>query len=315
MTEKQNFYEVLGVTAEATEAEIKTAYRKLALQWHPDKNPDNREAAEERFKQINEAYSVLSDPVKRATYDQKDSSTGTAADPAGSAYPDTADTADYFRSSRFGFDDAMHIFSQFFQGADLGGLLREEPFLSSVLTRSGQRIVNHFDTSDLIQSCNRGVGEIRPSSRATDLFYDERFDLLGGSVQSILRDSRTVLNPRRPRIDELISRNDYEWERYDQQVWEEAPAWEHTRRGVWEEQPVWECTRSEVPRPPPREPRREFRDGVSQYEYEAYQRLHRKREPRSRIHKIGPDTLQSLNKAVHEMCRPPRQRKRRTYNH
>ena len=67
--EKRDYYEVLGVPKTATDAEIKKAYRKLAKQYHPDLNPDNPEA-EEKFKEINEANQVLSDPEKRAKYDQ-----------------------------------------------------------------------------------------------------------------------------------------------------------------------------------------------------------------------------------------------------
>lgn len=67
--EKRDYYEVLGVHRNASDTEIKKAYRKLALQFHPDKNPDNREA-EDKFKEISEAYSVLSDGQQRATYDQ-----------------------------------------------------------------------------------------------------------------------------------------------------------------------------------------------------------------------------------------------------
>lgn len=66
---KQDFYEILGVSREATQDEIKKAYRKSALKYHPDRNPDNKEA-EEKFKKAAEAYEVLSDQQKRAQYDK-----------------------------------------------------------------------------------------------------------------------------------------------------------------------------------------------------------------------------------------------------
>ena len=61
----KNFYEVLGDKEDASDAEIKKAYRKLAIKWHPDKNPDNKKEAEEKFKCISEAYNLLSDPEKK----------------------------------------------------------------------------------------------------------------------------------------------------------------------------------------------------------------------------------------------------------
>jgi curved DNA-binding protein len=67
--EYRDYYKVLGVERNATEKELKTAYRKLAHQYHPDKNPGDK-TAEDKFKQLNEAYEVLSDPQKRAKYDQ-----------------------------------------------------------------------------------------------------------------------------------------------------------------------------------------------------------------------------------------------------
>jgi molecular chaperone DnaJ len=68
MSEKIDYYKILGVTKQSTEEEIKKAYRKLALKYHPDKNPDNKEA-ESKFKEISEAYEVLGDSEKRKKYD------------------------------------------------------------------------------------------------------------------------------------------------------------------------------------------------------------------------------------------------------
>ena len=68
MSEKRDYYEVLGLSKGASEEEIKKAYRKMAKKYHPDINKEP--GAEEKFKEINEAYEVLSDPQKKATYDQ-----------------------------------------------------------------------------------------------------------------------------------------------------------------------------------------------------------------------------------------------------
>lgn len=69
MTTKRDLYEVLGVARNASQEEIKKAYRKLAIQYHPDKNPNDKQA-EEKFKEIAEAYAILSEPEKRARYDR-----------------------------------------------------------------------------------------------------------------------------------------------------------------------------------------------------------------------------------------------------
>jgi molecular chaperone DnaJ len=70
LNHKRDYYEVLGVSKDATDQEIKSAYRKMALQFHPDRNPENNAEATEKFKEITEAYGVLADGQKRAAYDR-----------------------------------------------------------------------------------------------------------------------------------------------------------------------------------------------------------------------------------------------------
>lgn len=108
MNHKRDYYEVLGVPRNAGEQELKSTYRKLAMQYHPDRNPSNKEESEERFKEITEAYGVLADPEKRAAYDRF----GHAAVAGGAYTPD-------FSSSIF--SDFEDIFSDFFGFGDLFG--------------------------------------------------------------------------------------------------------------------------------------------------------------------------------------------------
>lgn len=116
-----DFYDVLGVNRNASLEEIKKAYKKLAVKWHPDKNPDNQEEATEMFKAIGEAYETLSDPVKRRNYDLG----------GGQQFPDENEfqrsysrsgnaSHDYFHHAHHNFSHqrAFDIFNQFFAEMD-----------------------------------------------------------------------------------------------------------------------------------------------------------------------------------------------------
>ena len=70
MASKGDYYDILGLDKSASTTEIKSAYKKKALEWHPDRHKDNKEEAEKRFKEINEAYQILSDSSKKSAYDQ-----------------------------------------------------------------------------------------------------------------------------------------------------------------------------------------------------------------------------------------------------
>lgn len=95
MSTKRDYYEILRVERTATEAEIKVAFKKLALQHHPDRNPDDQ-AAEDKFKECSEAYAILCDPQKRQSYDHFGHQSGGAGFPGGSPFGAGANINDIF---------------------------------------------------------------------------------------------------------------------------------------------------------------------------------------------------------------------------
>lgn len=132
MSTKRDYYEILGLTKTATAADIKSAYRKLALKYHPDRNKEKD--AEQKFKEINEAYQVLSDAQKKQAYDQFghaafDAAAGMGSNPFAGGYQSGPFTWTYQSGGANGrspfegmdFNDPFEIFESFFGGGFAAG--------------------------------------------------------------------------------------------------------------------------------------------------------------------------------------------------
>jgi DnaJ-class molecular chaperone len=138
---KSDYYDVLGISKGASADEIKKAYRKQALEWHPDRHKDDKENAEKRFKEVNEAYQVLSDSEKRKAYDQFGHAAfspggmpggfGRAGGPFTQTGRQGPFTYTYTTSggpyAGFDFGDPFEIFSQFFGGGSPFGGAQRKP--------------------------------------------------------------------------------------------------------------------------------------------------------------------------------------------
>ncbi|XP_027625866.1 dnaJ homolog subfamily B member 6 isoform X3 [Tupaia chinensis] len=127
-----DYYEVLGVQRHASPEDIKKAYRKLALKWHPDKNPENKDEAERKFKQVAEAYEVLSDAKKRDIYDRYGKEGLNGGGGGGSHFDGPFEYGFTFRNP----DD---VFREFFGGRDPFSFDFFDPFEDFFGNRRGPR--------------------------------------------------------------------------------------------------------------------------------------------------------------------------------
>lgn len=119
----QDYYEVLGVSRDASDEDIKKAYRRLAMKYHPDRNNGDK-AAEEKFKQVGEAYAVLSDPQKKAAYDRFGKA---GVDPSAAGGAGGFGGFGGFGQGGFNAGDFSDIFSEIFGGGAAGRQARRGP--------------------------------------------------------------------------------------------------------------------------------------------------------------------------------------------
>ena len=166
---KRDYYEVLGVTRAATDVEIKSAYRKLAMTHHPDRNPNNPDS-EEKFKEITEAYAILADSEKRSLYDRFGHAGvgGSSAGPAGFDPAIFQDFGDIF-GDIFGFGDAFGQGSRRRSRAQRGADLREDlnlEFDEAVFGTDKQVSVRRHETCDACRGAGAAPGKAPVTCRS-----------------------------------------------------------------------------------------------------------------------------------------------------
>lgn len=178
MVTQRDYYEILGLKKDATAAEIKSAYRKMALKYHPDRNKEKD--AEEKFKEINEAYQILSDEKKRQAYDQFghaafDPASGMGGNPFAGGFRQGPFTWSYQTSGGnpfegMDFNDPFEIFESFF-GGGFAGNVRRRPRYS--LTISFMDAVNGVEKEVEIEGKKRTIKIPAGADDGTRLRFDE----------------------------------------------------------------------------------------------------------------------------------------------
>ncbi|XP_071317453.1 dnaJ homolog subfamily B member 2 [Trachinotus anak] len=178
-----DYYNILGVSKTASQDDIKKAYRKLALKWHPDKNPDNKEEAERKFKELAEAYEVLSDKSKRDAYDRYGN------DRMGHRGSSSSDFSSDFPGFTFTFRSPDEVFREFFGSQDpFASFFDDFSSFGSSSSRLGPSRFFSFPSSNVeftsfssslggldgMQNMGRGMGNFKSVSTSTRIINGKR---------------------------------------------------------------------------------------------------------------------------------------------
>ncbi|XP_067933642.1 dnaJ homolog subfamily B member 6-like isoform X4 [Watersipora subatra] len=206
-SESLDYYQLLQVPRDASHSDIKKAYRKLALKYHPDKNPENQEKAEKHFKQIAEAYEVLSDDDKRKAYDQFGKqqlfTEGDNRKSSSSFHKGSKSTFTNSFRQNFSFHDPRDIFSEVFGDSDpfasfFSGFGSKRSRPKSMFTGSYcDPFMTVFDEFDhLFNNLTRSSSYDRPHQRSTRRQMSPPENIKSTSINTKLIDGKKIVTKR-----------------------------------------------------------------------------------------------------------------------